>query len=48
MQFHEFFFDLFDFTIFFAWTLLNFLARCVDHVALMKKQLEMSKSKNDT
>ena len=24
----EFFFDLFDFTSFFAWTFLNFLARC--------------------
>ena len=29
MQFHEkLFFDLFDFTSFFAWTFLNFLARC--------------------
>ena len=30
MQFHaKNFFDIFDFTIFFAWTFLNFLARCV-------------------
>ena len=28
MQFHENIFDLFDFTNFFAWTVLNFLARC--------------------
>ena len=26
----ENFFDLFDFTSFFAWTFLNFLARCVN------------------
>ena len=30
MQFHvKNFFDIFDFTSFFAWTFLNFLARCV-------------------
>ena len=29
MQFHEDFFDLFDFTSFFAWTFWNFLPRCV-------------------
>ena len=28
MQFHEEIFDLFDFTSFFAWTFLNFLAFC--------------------
>ena len=30
MQFHEKKNDLFDFTSFFAWTFLNFLARCTN------------------
>ena len=38
MQFHEKFYDLIEFTSFFAWTFLNFVARCVllDHFTCIK------------